>query len=121
MSASRASQFDPTKIAGDMKKTGAFVPGIRPGRPTATFLDKTMNRITLAGALFLALIAIIPTLIMFSVHNMTYNIASFFGGTALLIIVGVMLDTVRSIESHLLMRQYDGFMGKGKIHGRRAY
>ncbi len=113
-----ATQFDPIQIANNMKKNGAFVPGIRPGKPTAAFFEKTMTRITFAGALFLAFIAVIPQLFVRRIPGVDWNVASFFGGTALLIIVGVTLDTMRSIESHLLMRHYDGFMKKGKLRGR---
>ncbi len=114
-----ATQFNPVQIADDLKKHGGYVPGIRPGKPTAEFLDRTMTRITLAGALFLTLIAVLPT-IMGNQFAIPYLISSFFGGTSLLIIVGVMLDTMRQIESHLLMRHYDGFLKKGKLKsGRR--
>ncbi len=113
-----ATQFDPTQIANNMKRNGAFVPGIRPGKPTASFFEKTMTRITFAGAMFLAFIAVIPRLLIRSIPGIDWNVASFFGGTALLIIVGVTLDTMQSIESHLLMRHYDGFMKKGKLRGR---
>ena len=90
-----------------------------PGTSTAEFLDRTMTRITLAGAVFLTLIAVLPT-IMGNQFSIPYMISSFFGGTSLLIIVGVMLDTMRQIESHLLMRHYDGFLKKGKLKsGRR--
>ncbi|NQT06604.1 MAG: preprotein translocase subunit SecY, partial [Candidatus Omnitrophica bacterium] len=99
-------------------KYGGFVPGIRPGKTTAEYLDFIMTRITLPGAAFLALIAILPSFIS-SALKVPYLIASFFGGTGLLIIVGVMLDTMRQIEAQLLMRHYDGFMKKGKIRGRR--
>lgn len=113
-----AITFNPIDVADNMKKYGGFVPGIRPGRATAEHLDFIMTRITLPGALFLSLIAILPTIISSSL-KVPYLIASFFGGTGLLIIVGVMLDTMRQIESQLLMRHYDGFMKKGKIRGRR--
>lgn len=104
-----ATQFHPEQIASDMKKNGAFIPGIRQGRPTQDFLEATMNRITLIGALFLSLIAILPTLIgrLLSVDT---TITYFFGGTSLLILVGVVLDTTKQIESHLLMKRYEGFM-----------
>jgi len=113
-----ATQFNPLQIADDLKRNGGYVPGIRPGRPTAEFLDKTMTRITLVGAVFLTVIAVIPSLIstQFGVPGL---VAQFFGGTSLLIIVGVTLDTMRQIESHLLMRHYDGFLKKGKLRGRR--
>ena len=109
--------FNPVDIADNMKKYGGFVPGIRPGKPTAQFFDFVMTRITLPGALALAFIAIIPVIIN-SGLRVPYLVASFFGGTGLIIIVGVALDTVKQIESQLLMRHYEGFMKKGKITGR---
>jgi len=112
-----ATQFHPEQIASDMKKNGAFIPGIRQGRPTQEFLESTMNRITLAGAVFLALIAILPTLVG-KILGVDATISHFFGGTSLLILVGVVLDTTKQIESHLLMKRYDGFMKKGRISGR---
>ena len=113
-----ATQFNPLQIADDLKRYGGYVPGIRPGRPTAEYLDHTMTRITLAGAVFLTVIAVIPYILS---HNfrLPYLTASFFGGTSLLITVGVMLDTMRQVESHLVMRHYDGFLRKGKLRGRR--
>jgi len=113
-----ATQFNPIQIADDLKKYGGYVPGIRPGRPTAEFLDRTMTRITLAGALFLTVIAVLPT-IMAQQFRIPWIVASFFGGTSLLIMVGVMLDTMRQIESHLIMRHYDGFLKKGRLKSRR--
>ncbi|NKB24496.1 MAG: preprotein translocase subunit SecY [Kiritimatiellae bacterium] len=113
-----ATQFNPIQIADDLKKHGGYVPGIRPGRPTAEYLDKTMTRITLAGAVFLTIIAVIPS-VMAQRLGIPWIVASFFGGTSLLIIVGVMLDTMRQIESHLLTRHYDGFLKKGKLRSRR--
>jgi len=113
-----AITFNPVDVAENMKKYGGFVPGIRPGKATAQYLDFVMTRITLPGAVFLAIIAIMPTIISAGL-KIPYLIASFFGGTGLLIIVGVMLDTMRQIESQLLMRHYEGFMKKGKIRGRR--
>lgn len=112
-----AITFNPIDLADNMKKSGAFVPGIRPGKPTAEFFEKTMNRITLPGAIFLAAIAVTPSMIA-GYMNVSYTISQFFGGTGLLIIVGVMLETMRQIESHLVMRHYDGFMRKGRIRGR---
>lgn len=112
-----ATQFHPEQIASDMKKNGAFIPGIRQGRPTQEFLESTMNRITLAGAVFLALIAILPTLVG-KILSVDASISQFFGGTSLLILVGVILDTTKQIESHLLMKRYDGFMKKGRTTGR---
>ena len=113
-----ATQFNPIQIADDLKKNGGYVPGIRPGKPTAEFLDTTMLRLTLAGALFLTIIAIVPT-ILSGFFQIPYRVAQFFGGTSLLITVGVLLDTMRQIESHLLMRHYDGFLKKGRLKGRR--
>jgi len=112
-----ATQFNPIQIADDLKRRGGYIPGIRPGRPTAEYLDRTMTRLTLAGAVFLTAIAVMPN-VMTSQFNVPWIVASFFGGTSLLIIVGVMLDTMRQIESHLLMRHYDGFLKKGKMRGR---
>jgi len=112
-----ATQFHPEQIASDMKKNGAFIPGIRQGKPTQDFLESTMNRITLAGALFLAFIAILPTLVG-RLLSVDANITYFFGGTSLLILVGVVLDTMKQVESHLLMKKYEGFMKQGKLRGR---
>lgn len=112
-----ATQFHPEQIASDMKKNGAFIPGIRQGKPTHDFLESTMNRITLIGAIFLAIIAILPSIIGKILH-IDPSISYFFGGTALLILVGVVLDTMKQIESHLLTKRYEGFMKRGKIKGR---
>lgn len=112
-----AITFNPIDIADNMKKYGGFVPGIRPGKQTAEHLDFIMTRITLPGAVFLALIAVFPSIIS-GWLKIPYLVASFFGGTGLLIIVGVMLDTMKQIESHLLMRHYEGFMRKGKLKAR---
>jgi preprotein translocase subunit SecY len=113
-----ATQFNPIQIADDLKKNGGYVPGIRPGRPTAEFLDKTMTRITLMGALFLTVIAVIPS-VLFNQFGIPWNVAGFLGGTSQLIVVGVALDTLRQVESHLLERHYDGFLRKGRLRGRR--
>ncbi len=114
-----ATQFNPMQIADDLKRNGGYVPGIRPGRPTADFLDHTMTRLTLVGALFLTAIAVLPSLL--STHmGIPPAIARFMGGTSIIIIVGVTLDTMRQIESHLVMRHYDGFLKKGRIKGRKA-
>lgn len=110
--------FNPLDISENMKKYGGFIPGVRPGRPTAEFLDFIVTRITLAGAIFLAIIAVSPSLIS-ACLKIPYLVASFFGGTGLLIIVGVMLDTMKQVESHLLIRHYEGFMKRGHIRGRR--
>jgi preprotein translocase subunit SecY len=113
-----ATQFNPLQIADDLKKYGGYVPGIRPGKPTAEYLDFTMTRITLAGAVFLTVIAVIPY-VLSHFFKLPYLTATFFGGTSLLITVGVMLDTMRQVESHLVMRHYDGFLRKGKMRGRQ--
>ena len=110
--------FNPLDLSENMKKYGGFIPGIRPGASTAEYLDYIMTRITLAGAIFIAIIAIFPDFIM-AWLKVPYLVASFFGGTGVLIIVGVMLDTVKQIESHLLMHHYEGFIRAGRIKGRR--
>ena len=112
-----ATQFRPDQIASDMKKNGAFIPGIRQGKPTQDYLENTMSRITLIGAVFLALLAILPNIVG-SFLGVSPTISYFFGGTALLILVGVVLDTMKQVESHLLMKRYDGFMKTGRIKGR---
>jgi len=110
--------FNPMDLSENMKKYGGFIPGIRPGTPTTEFLDYVMTRITLAGAIFIAFIAIFPDFLM-AWLKVPYLIASFFGGTGILIIVGVLLDTLKQIESHLLMHHYEGFIKSGRIRGRR--
>ncbi|MFZ1291029.1 MAG: preprotein translocase subunit SecY [Melioribacteraceae bacterium] len=112
-----AIAFNPQEVAETMKKQGGFVPGIRPGKHTSEFIDNILTKITLPGSIFLAIIAILPAFI--SKLGVSGSFASFFGGTSLLILVGVALDTLQQIESHLLMRHYDGFMKSGKIKGRR--
>jgi preprotein translocase subunit SecY len=113
-----ATQFQPVQIADDLKKYGGFIPGVRPGKPTADFLDYTMSRLTFAGAIFLTIIAVMPQLLAQAL-KVPYMTAQFFGGTGVLIIVGVVLDTMRQVETHLLQRHYDGFLRKGKIRGAR--
>jgi len=112
-----ATQFKPDQIASDMKKNGAFIPGIRQGKPTQEYLESTMNRITMIGAIFLAVIAILPNIVG-RVLGIPQTISYFFGGTALLILVGVVLDTMKQIESHLLTKRYDGFMKRGRVRDR---
>jgi preprotein translocase subunit SecY len=112
-----ATQFHPEQIASDMKKNAAFIPGIRQGKPTQEYLETTMNKLTLIGGLFLALIAILPAIVS-RLLEVDPRISNFFGGTSLLIMVGVILDTTKQIESHLIMKRYDGFMKKGKLRGR---
>lgn len=112
-----ATMFQPQQIADDLKKNGGYIPGIRPGKPTAGFLDFTMGRLTFAGACFLTLIALLPALIARQM-GISMTVAQFFGGTSLLILVGVLLDIMRQAETHLIQRHYDGFLRKGKIRGR---
>jgi preprotein translocase subunit SecY len=111
-----AITINPTQMAEDMKKNGGFIPGVKPGRKTAEFLDTIMSRITLPGSLFLAVVAIMPAFAMMA--GISRGFSYFYGGTSLLIMVGVVLDTLQQIESHLLMRHYDGLMKSGRIKGR---
>jgi len=110
--------FNPVDVADNMKKHGGFVPGIRPGKDTADYLDFVLTRITLVGALYICVIAVMPDWIMATL-KVPYLVASFFGGTGILITVGVMLDTMKQIESHLQMHNYEGFMQSGHLRGRR--
>ncbi len=109
-----AVTFKPEDVAENLKKNGGFIPGIRPGKRTAEFIDKVLTRLTVVGATYLSLVCVLPTLLISS-----FNIPFYFGGTALLIVVGVSIDTISQIESHLHMRNYEGFMKQGKIRGRR--
>jgi preprotein translocase subunit SecY len=111
-----AITINPVQMAEDMKKNGGFIPGIKPGRKTVEFFDSIMSRITLPGSIFLAIIAILPSIAVKA--GVTPQFAQFYGGTSLLILVGVVLDTLQQIESHLLMRHYDGLMKSGRIKGR---
>lgn len=111
-----AITINPVQMAEDMKKNGGFIPGIKPGRKTVEFLDSIMSRITLPGSIFLAIIAILPSIAVKA--NVSPQFAQFYGGTSLLILVGVVLDTLQQIESHLLMRHYDGLMKSGRVKGR---
>ena len=113
-----AITVNPKQMAEDMKKNGGFIPGIKPGKKTAEYLDNVMSRITFPGSLFLGFVAILPAFAMAAGVNPQF--AQFFGGTSLLIMVGVVLDTLQQIESHLLMRHYDGLMDKGKIKGKSS-
>jgi preprotein translocase subunit SecY len=106
--------FNPRDLAENMQRYGGFIPGIRPGKRTSDYIDRVLTRVTLPGALFLAFIAILPSIFM---HR--FNAPFVFGGTGLLIVVGVALDTLQQIESHLIMRHYEGFLKKGKLRGRR--
>ncbi len=111
-----AVTINPTQMAEDMKRNGGFIPGVKPGRKTVEFLDQIMSRITLPGSFFLAFVAVLPTFAYLAGVNVQF--AQFYGGTSLLILVGVVLDTLQQIESHLLMRHYDGLMKSGRIKGR---
>ena len=111
-----AITLNPVQMAEDMKRNNGFIPGIRPGKETAEFIDRIMDRITLPGSLFLAVIACMPAFA--GLLNVKPEFAQFFGGTSLLILVGVVLDTLQQIESHLLMRHYDGLLSSGRIRGR---
>lgn len=113
-----AITVNPNQMADDLKKNGGFIPGIKPGKKTADFLDNILSRITLPGSVFLGLVAILPAFAMMA--GVSTGFAYFFGGTSLLIMVGVILDTLQQIESHLLMRHYDGLMKSGKIKGRSS-
>ena len=112
-----ATMFQPNQIADDLKKNGGYIPGVRPGKPTADFLDYTMSRLTFAGAIFLTIIAVLPR-ILSRAMGVPPIAAQFFGGTSLLIMVGVLLDMMRQVETHLIQRHYDGFLRKGRIRGR---
>ena len=110
--------FKPIQIAEDLKKNGGYIPGVRPGEPTAKFLDFVMTRLTLAGAIFLTIIAVFPAIVTTLYRIIPYQVTIFFGGTGMLITVGVLLDTMRQVETYLLQRHYDGFLKKGRIRGR---
>ena len=107
--------FNPVDVADNMKKYGGFIPGIRPGSSTADYIDRVLTRITLGGAIYVAAVCVLPSILI-----ARFNVQFYFGGTALLIVVGVALDTVQQIESHMLTRHYEGLIGGGKIKGRRA-
>ena len=113
-----AVAFNPKDVADNMQRQGGFIPGIRPGKTTSDFIDNILTRITLPGSVFLAIVAILPSIVY--MMGVTSTFSSFFGGTSLLIIVGVALETLQQIESHLLMRHYEGFLTKGKLRGRRG-
>ena len=113
-----AIAFDPIQVSSQMKQQGGFIPGVRPGKKTVEYIDNILSKVTLPGSVALALVAIFPYILM-QTMDVEYDLASFFGGTSLLIIVGVALDTLQQLESHLMMRHYDGFLTKGKIRGRR--
>ena len=107
--------FNPSDVAENMKKAGGYIPGIRPGQKTAEYIERVLSRITLSGAIYLCIVALLPTILV-----RQFNVPFYFGGTALLIVVGVALDTVAQIETHLLTRNYEGFMKRGRLRGRRG-
>jgi len=113
-----AITINPNQMADDMKKNSGFIPGVKPGQGTAKYLDDVISKITLPGSIFLAIIAIIPALV--TLAGVSSLFSRFFGGTSLIILVGVVLDTLQQIESHLLMRHYDGLMKTGRITGRTS-
>jgi preprotein translocase subunit SecY len=106
--------FNPVDVSENMKKYGGFIPGIRPGKPTAEYIDKVLSRITLGGALYISAVCVLPTLLI-----QRFGVPFYFGGTALLIVIGVALDTLAQIEAHMLSRHYEGFLKKGRLKGRR--
>ena len=110
-----AVSFNPVDVADNMKKFGGYIPGIRPGVKTAEYIDRILTRITLGGALYIAAVCILPTILI-----SRFNVTFFFGGTSLLIVVGVALDTMAQMETHLLTRNYEGFMKRGRLRGRRG-
>jgi preprotein translocase subunit SecY len=110
-----AVTFNPVDVADNMKKYGGFVPGIRPGKKTAEYIDKILTRITLGGALYVCVICVLPSILI-----ARFNVPFYFGGTGLLIVVGVALDTIQQIESHLITRHYEGFLKKGQVRGRKG-
>ena len=113
-----AITVNPNQMADDLKKNGGFVPGVRPGKDTSDFLENIISKITLPGSIFLGFISILPAFAM--IAGVSNSFAYFFGGTSLLIMVGVILDTLQQVESYLLMREYDGLMKSGRISGRSS-
>jgi preprotein translocase subunit SecY len=113
-----AITINPTQMAEDMKRNNGFIPGVKPGKKTAEYIDEIMSRITLPGSFFLAIVAILPAFA--GLFGVKAEFAQFFGGTSLLILVGVVLDTLQQVESHLLMRHYDGLLKSGRIRGRNG-
>jgi preprotein translocase subunit SecY len=111
-----AITLNPTQMAEDMKRNNGFIPGVKPGKDTADHIEEIMSRLTLPGSLFIAFIAVMPALA--GLFNVQQGFAQFFGGTSLLILVGVVIDTLQQIESHLMMRHYDGLLNAGKVHNK---
>jgi preprotein translocase subunit SecY len=109
-----AVTFNPVDVAENLKKHGGFIPGIRPGKKTSDFIDKALTRLTVIGAIYVSVVCVLPTVLI-----QKFNVPFYFGGTALLIVVGVAIDTISQIESHMVMRNYEGFMKKGRVKGRR--
>jgi preprotein translocase subunit SecY len=107
--------FNPVDVSENMKKFGGYIPGIRPGQKTAEFIDRVLSRITLGGAIYLSVVALLPTLLI-----RQFNVPFYFGGTALLIVVGVAMDTIAQVETHMITRNYEGFMKRGRLRGRRG-
>jgi preprotein translocase subunit SecY len=107
--------FNPSDVAENMKKAGGYIPGIRPGQKTAEYIERVLSRVTLSGAIYLSVVALLPTILV-----RQFNVPFYFGGTALLIVVGVALDTVAQMETHLISRNYEGFMKRGRLRGRRG-
>jgi preprotein translocase subunit SecY len=107
--------FNPSDVAENMKKAGGYIPGIRPGQKTAEYIERVLSRITLSGAIYLCIVSLLPTILV-----RQFNVPFYFGGTALLIVVGVALDTVAQMETHLITRNYEGFMKRGRLRGRRG-
>ncbi|HWH79700.1 MAG TPA: preprotein translocase subunit SecY, partial [Candidatus Binatus sp.] len=107
--------FNPSDVAENMKKAGGYIPGIRPGQKTAEYVERVLSRITLSGAIYLCVVSLLPTILV-----RQFNVPFYFGGTALLIVVGVALDTVAQMETHLISRNYEGFMKRGRLRGRRG-
>ena len=108
-----AVTFNPVDVAENMQKYGGFIPGIRPGKRTAEYIDRILTRLTLSGAIYVSVVCVLPTILISQ-----FNVPFFFGGTALLIVVGVAIDTVAQMQAHLIQRSYEGFMAKGKVRGR---
>jgi preprotein translocase subunit SecY len=109
-----AITFNPEEVADNMKKNGGYIPGIRPGKRTADYIDRVLTRITLGGAVYVSAVCVLPTLLITK-----FNVPFYFGGTALLIVVGVAIDTIAQIESHMLSRHYEGFLKRSSMRGRR--
>jgi len=115
-----ATMFQPQQISEDMQRSGSYIPGVRPGQPTAKYLDQTMSRLTFAGSMFLTLIYFLPSL-LYVWGGLNMVVTQFFGGTSLLILVGVLLDVLRQVEATLLQKNYDGFMKKSRSRNKYSH